>query len=137
MKSTRAAAACCITALVLGLGACGGTGGGGSGGTGGGGSGGGGSGGNVATDCVRPIVDGPDTSGTTTISADLNGDWPEGAEIHASVTFEGSSGLQYFSEAGQRVSVSDDYGDAVTTAKVYITSSNASAISCNLWSVQP
>ena len=95
------------------------------------------SGGYVATDCVRPVIDGPDASGITTVSAELNGAWPQNPEIHASVTFNGSSQIQYFTGFGESISVSDTYGDAVTSAKVYVTSSDVPALTCNMWMRQP
>ena len=93
--------------------------------------------GNVATDCIRPIVSGPDASGDTTISAELDGDWPEDPEIHASVTFAGSTELQEFSGAGQSISVSDVSGDPVSTVVVWVTGANGFGARCNTWAVQP
>ena len=93
--------------------------------------------GNLATGCIRPIVSGPDASGDTTISAELDGDWPEDPEIHASVTFAGSTELQEFSGAGQSISVSDVSGDPVSTVVVWVTGANGFGARCRTWAVQP
>jgi hypothetical protein len=91
----------------------------------------------LATDCIRPLVEGPDASGNTVISAELDGAWPEDAEIHTSVTFGGSTALEEFSNAGHSVTVSDQNGDPVTTVKVWVTGANGFGARCNTWALQP
>jgi hypothetical protein len=91
----------------------------------------------VATDCIRPLVNDPNSySNGTRISALLNGEWPENVTIYAEVQFVGSDyGLHTYSSPGESVNVLDS-GALVSAAKVWVTGS-ASSIQCNLWVRQP
>jgi hypothetical protein len=93
--------------------------------------------GTAATDCIKPVVTDPSSgSGDTTVSADLSGDWPSGAVIHAEANFMSDSSLQTFSADGSSVTVTSPTGDLVSTVKVWITGEGAT-VTCNVWVRQP
>ena len=108
---------------------------GGGGGSGGGGSS--GSSGSVATDCVRVAV--TDNGGSSTISPELDGDWPSNGTTYADVTFTSNPNAspQTFSQSGQSVDVTDPGGGMVGTAVVWVTGDNTSPIHCATCARQP
>jgi hypothetical protein len=100
-----------------------------------GGADGGGAG--VATDCVRPLVTDPSSgSGSTTVSAELDGDWPQDPVIHAEANFMDDTALQTFSDSGRTVTVTSTSGALVSTVKVWVTGGDT-PITCNVWVRQP